>query len=728
MRKSRRFTLYGLTAAMALAIGAAPAFAGGDIDYVRANTGVLQQGETYDQFVVKYRDGAREKTSSAALLRSVNSAAARVVPPRAGAGMMRAAPLQARHERRLAVGADVVSFPQRLDYVQSKALIEQIAADPNVEYVEPVMRLQRLDVPNDTYWEEQWGLHTPAESGGGINLAPALSKATGEGVVVAVLDTGVTEHPDLSANVLFEEGYDFYDRVPGGYDPGDYLDGSEGCGPPAPSSWHGTHVAGTVAAVTNNNMGVASVAPGSAVLPVRVLGNCGGYSGDIADAIMWASGGSVPETPANQFKADVINMSLGGTAPAACPNVFKDALAYAHDQGVTVVVAAGNSDSDVTSENGVGRTMGNCSADLVVVGGVGPTGRRGGLTNSGQAEPGWGSSHGARVDVAAPMGSGWSPAEDQVLSTTNTGATVPESPAYSFGYGTSMASPHVAGLAALVISASEADLTPDEVKQIIKETTRPFPITPDKPIGTGIIDANAAVDYAIEGPPEPCDPEVEQCEPDATFIQNKQPVRGLSGTAGSETLYAIEVPEGVTGPLSIVTSGGRGDVSLYVSLDEEPSADDADWRSTRPGNNEVVRVNNPEAGTYYIKLVGVRDYSNLTLQARFEEPENGGPGCNELENGVPVTGISGDPQSEQFWTINVPAGTPTLTVAMAGGTGDADLYVRYGAQPTTTDWACRPYQFGNEETCTISNPTAGTWHVMIRGFSAFEGVSLTGSY
>src|SRR5690554_247790 len=726
MRKNRRFTLYALTAAVAMAFGTAPAFAGGDIDYVRANTGALQQRETYDRFVVKYREGATERTSTAALLRSVNSAAARLVPPRS-AGALRAAPLQARHERRLAVDADVVSFPQRLDFAQSKALIEQIAADPDVEYVEPVMRLVRLDVPNDPGWVDQWGLHTPAESGGGINLAPALDKATGEGVVVAVIDTGVTDHPDLSANVLFAGGYDFHDRIPGGYDPGDFRDGTEGCGGPSSSSWHGTHVSGTVAAVTDNGIGVAGVAPDAAVLPVRVLGPCGGWSTDISDAITWSAGGAVPDTPANAFKADVINMSLGGTAPAACPNVFKDAMAFAHGAGVTIVVAAGNSDSDVTGEAGVGRTMGNCSADIVVAGGVGPTGRRGGLTNSGQYEPGWGSSHGPRVDVAGPMGSGWLPNEDQVLSTTNAGQTVPGDPAYSFAYGTSMASPHVAGVAALVISASPVELSPEEVRTILRDSARDFPIPFDKLIGTGIVDANAAVDYAIEGPPEPCDPEVEQCEPDATMLVNKVPLPGQSGAAGSETLYAIEVPAGVTGLLNITTYGGSGNVSMYVSLDEEPQVDDSDWRSTRPGNTETVRINNPAAGVYYIKLAGA--YNNVTVQARFNAPDNGGgPGDNELENGVPVTGISGAASSEQFWTINVPAGTTSLSVVMAGGTGDADLYVNPGAPPTTDTWVCRPFLFGNNETCTIPNPQQGTWHVMIRGFSAFEGVSLTGSY
>lgn len=610
---NNKLALCALTVAMAATFGAAPAFAGGGIEYVRANIGVIEQGETYDRFVVKYREGSAQKANAATLLRSVNSAAARVAPAgRAGVGALRSAPLQARHERRLAVGADLISFTQRLDHAQAKALIEQIAADPNVEYVEPETTLVRLAEPNDTYWHYQWGLHTPDQSGGGINLPPALGKATGQGVIVAVLDTGVASHPDLDANVLFDQGYDFVDRIPGGYDSGDWC-GSD------PSSWHGTHVAGTVAAVTNNGMGVAGVAPDAAVLPVRVLGQCGGGGADIADGIVWASGGTVTGIPANEYKADVINMSLGGRNPGACPNLFKDALAFAHQEGVTVVVAAGNSDGDVTQAGGAGYTMGNCSTDIVVVGGVGPLGRRGGISSNGTVENGFGSSHGARVDVAGPMGSGWNTAEEQVISTVDVGGTVPEGPGYDFYYGTSMASPHIAGVAALVISASEEPLSPDEVKAILKDSARAFPAPVDKPIGTGIVDADAAVTLAIEGPPPPCDPEVEECEPpapEAIVLSNKVPMRGVTGGAGSETLYSIEVPAGVTGLLSITTSGGTGDVSMYVSFEDEPVADAADWSSTRPGNNETVRINNPAAGVYYIKLVGTGAYGNVTLQAR----------------------------------------------------------------------------------------------------------------
>ena len=611
MRVNKKSVVCGLSVAISMALAAPVAWAGGSLEYLRANTTALQAGDTYDEFVVKYRENAPQRADRTRLLQSVNTAASRALP---SAGKSNLA-LNAQFQRRLAVGADVVKMSRKLDQASAEALIRQIAADPSVEYVEPVMRMVRLETPTDPRWDEMWGLKTPAESGGGINLPPALDLARGNGVVVAVLDTGVTDHPDLTANVLFDAGYDFDERKPGGYDPGDWTDGSEGCGV-ASSSWHGTHVAGTVAALANNDIGVVGVAPESTILPVRVLGKCGGSSTNIADAIMWSSGASVAGVPDNAYKADVINMSLGGRNPAACPNVYRDALAYAASQNVTVVVAAGNSGVDVTEANGVGTTLGNCGPNQIVVGGVTPDGRRGGVLADGRVATSGGSSHGARVDVAGPMGLGWLPMEEQVLSTVNLGLEGPTQPGYDFYYGTSMASPHVAGVVALMISATDEVLTPDQIKEFLKESARPFPVAIDRPIGTGIVDAAAAVQYAIDGPPPPCEVD---CEPPATPIANATPLRSLTGGVGSETLYSIEVPAGVRGPLSIVTSGGSGDVSLHVSLDEAPG-ETGTWNSARPGNAETIRINAPEAGTYYIKLVGVRAYSNVTLQARFAAP------------------------------------------------------------------------------------------------------------
>lgn len=221
--------------------------------------------------------------------------------------------------------------------------------------------------------------------------------------------------------------------------------------------------------------------------------------------------------------------------------------------------------------------------------------------------------------------------------------------------------------------------------------------------------------------------EVGDLAPDATELTNRTPLSGQSGAAGAELLYSIEVPENVSGPLSITTSGGSGNVSLYVSRDVEPQADAYDYISQRPGNNEVVRIADVEAGIYYIKVVGQSAFANVTVQARHNPPSEGG-GDGSLRNGVPVTGLAGAAGTQQFWTIQVPAGTASLRVAMTGGTGDADLYLRYGAQPTTTAYDCRPFLSGNNETCTVANPQAGTYHVLVNAYSTFSGATLTATW
>jgi serine protease len=124
-------------------------------------------------------------------------------------------------------------------------------------------------------------------------------------------------------------------------------------------------------------------------------------------------------------------------------------------------------------------------------------------------------------------------------------------------------------------------------------------------------------------------------------------------------------------------------------------------------------------------LNGYAAYSNATLTGKYVSGPPGGDPA--LVNGVPVTGLSGGINSKQFWRIITPAGK-TLKIRTSGGTGDADLYVRFGARPTTSSYACRPYLIGNNETCTVSNTTAGEYYVMIRGYAAYSGVSLVGSY
>lgn len=249
--------------------------------------------------------------------------------------------------------------------------------------------------------------------------------------------------------------------------------------PASNSSWHGTHVAGTVAAVTNNAKGVAGVAYGSKVVPVRVLGKCGGYTSDISDAIIWASGGTVSGVPTNANPAEVINMSLGGSG--SCSSTYQNAINGAVGRGSTVVVAAGNSNTNVST-----AVPANCQNVVAVA----STTRQGGRSSF--------SNYGTGIDVAAPG--------SDIASTLNSGTTTPSTESYAIYSGTSMAAPHVAGVVAMMQAVAPSPLTPASVESMLKSTLRAFPVSIDQPIGNGIVDAQAAVAAAAGGgtsPPPP---------------------------------------------------------------------------------------------------------------------------------------------------------------------------------------------------------------------------------
>jgi len=540
----------------------------------------LQSAPTHQRFIVKYRDGSAPVANTTALASSLKTAAAGIASSQGRA-------LGLQQVRRLAVGSTVVRTDRALDQAESELLMRKLAADPNVEYVEVDQIMRATLTPNDTRFSEQWGFGT---SNASINVRPAWDKATGTGVVVAVIDTGITNHADLNANIL--PGYDFISdaamaRDGGGRDsnPNDEGDwyGANECGsgiPASNSSWHGTHVAGTVAAVTNNSTGVAGTAFNAKVVPVRVLGKCGGYTSDIADAIVWASGGTVSGVPANANPAEVINMSLGGGG--SCSTTYQNAINGAVGRGTTVVVAAGNSNTNVSS-----AVPANCP-NVIAVAATTSTGARASFSN-----------YGTGIDISAPGQS--------ILSTLNSGTTTPGSASYASYNGTSMAAPHVAGVVALMQSVAPSPLSPAQVESIIKSTARPLPGACSGGCGAGIIDADAAVTAAING--------------------------------------------------------------------------------TTPN-----------------------------------------PGGTVLQNNVPVTGLGAASGASLSYTVNVPAGSTQLRVAISGGSGDADLYLRQGSAPTDTVYTCRPYLSGNNETCTVNSPTAGTWYVRVKAYSTFSGVTVNAQY
>ena len=365
-----------------------------------------------------------------------------------------------------------------------EAIAARIAAQPGVEYAEPDSIMTIQQATNDPRIGEQWHYTAP---GTGIDAPGGWAEGTGSGVTVAVIDTGARPHADLAGNL--RPGYDFITdpavandgggRDADASDPGDWLTPAEAAAcrtTPRGSSWHGTHVAGTVAAVTDNAVGVAGVARGASIVPVRVLGKCGGTLSDIVDAIRWSAGLPVPGAPANANPAEVINLSLGGGG--ACGGAYQDAFDDVIAAGATVVVAAGNSDMDAS-----GFRPANCDG-VITVAATNRTGKRSYYSN-----------FGASVEIAAPGGETFVQS-DGVLSTANAGATVPAADAYLFYQGTSMAAPHVAGVAAILKSVAPS-ASPAQVLSAMENTAQPFPPGGTRPCstatcGAGIVDAGEA--------------------------------------------------------------------------------------------------------------------------------------------------------------------------------------------------------------------------------------------
>ncbi|MFC3550977.1 S8 family peptidase [Lysobacter cavernae] len=556
----------------------------------------------FDRFIVKYHDGAVAQRSTAALINTVNAAATR-----AGvAGMKTTANgtstvLGLQHMRKLATGADLIRLSRQLDQAETNALLEQLRADPAVKYAQPDFIKQRADfTPNDPRLDLQWHYTHPSA---GISAPAAWDTTAGEGAVVAVLDTGYLDHADLNANIV--AGYDFIidtevagdgdGRDADAHDTGDWVGGGR-------SSFHGTHVAGTVGAVTNNGLALAGVAFGAKVQPVRVLGHGGGYTSDIADAITWASGGSVDGVPDNTTPAEVLNLSLGGSGSCSQDSVTQEAIDGAVSRGVTVVVAAGNDNDDAAF-----HSPASCKG-VITVGASGIDGARSYFSN-----------YGASVSVTAPGGnatSGSDPNDRWIWSLGNSGTTTPvaspDGDRMVGMIGTSMASPHVAGVVALMQSAAVAAgrpaLTPAQVKTILRNTAKPFTVAPpvSKPQGPGIVNAAAAVEAATQDIP------VDQGE----LLSNRVALAGQTGAAGDAKLYKIVVPAGKTS-LNLRTYGGTGNVSIYVGYERMPSATSFDRKSAKPGNSEAVVITNPVAGTYYLSVVGETAFANVSVMGLY---------------------------------------------------------------------------------------------------------------
>jgi serine protease len=358
-------------------------------------------------------------------------------------------------------------------------------------------------VPQDPLFKDQWYLTAKY----GVNAQNAWSKTMGsKNVVVAVIDSGITAHPDLDNQVI--PGYDFVSDPSSSNDgdgwdannadPGDYF-GTEA------SSWHGTHVAGIIAA-QSNSIGVTGIAPNVKIQPIRALGSDGGNSADLIAALHWAAGIHVAGVPDNKTPAQVVNLSMGTDTNTPCrlrgqtTGATEDALAELKNAGITVITAAGN-----YSVPAYESYPGNCFP-TINVGATAFSGERAFYSNYSVLDT---TSQMVGVDISAPGGDenfpGDAPASSlgAIVSTMNDGLKGPGAPIYKPEQGTSMAAPVVAGVVALIYSV-KPKINFDKVWDVLKSTVTPFPAGSSCEVkgncGAGIVNAGAAVAAAAALP------------------------------------------------------------------------------------------------------------------------------------------------------------------------------------------------------------------------------------
>lgn len=397
---------------------------------------------------------------------------------------------------------------------------------------------------------------------------------------------------------------------------------------------HGTHVAGTVGGDTYG------IAKNVALVAVKVLDCSGsGSTSGVISGIDWVV--------SNAQQPAVINMSLGGSYSAA----LNLAVETASDAGIPVVVAAGNENSDACFSSPASEPA------AITVGASTNTDQRSSFSN-----------YGSCVDLFAPGSA--------ITSATNASDT-----ATGTWDGTSMASPHVAGVVALYLDAEYQD--------------------------SGTIPA--AADLA------------------AQLVTNATPDQ-ITDTAGSPNKLLFTTNDGNI-RLQVAKAGtGSGRVeSLPEGIDCG-----ADCSQVFPQDTNVALYADPDAGDSFDGWSGAgcsgTGSCSLTMDASKIVTATFSTPPPEISSGEPIANLSGPIGSTQYFAVQVPAGATDLVISISGGTGDADLYVRYGELPTAIAYDCRPYLYGNEETCTFPTPTSGTWYVRLHGWSSYSGVTVSADY
>ncbi len=398
--------------------------------------------------------------------------------------------LSLRSMRAIAKNLQVVELESQIAGESAQQALERLRADPDVQYAVADRAVYAHATSNDPLAPGQWYLTAAQPSA--INANSAWDATTGSnGVVIAVLDTGARfEHPDLRRASLggrLLPGYDFISANSGGgfftandgdgrdadpSDAGDWVATSEvkpGCNTSSNSSWHGTRVAGIIGALTNNSAGVAGISWGGWLLPVRVLGKCGGATSDILAAMLWAAGQHVDGVPDNPYPAQILNLSLG--SEGSCDAASADVVRMLSTQGVLVVASAGN-------EGGPVDSPANCPG-VAAIAGLRHIGTKVGF-----------SSLGPEIALSAPGGNcvnvNGGPCLFSIDTTSNDGLTTAGNNTYtdqtSFNVGTSFSAPIVSGIGALMLSVNGNLKSMQLIARLREGASKPFPVSTDSTV------------------------------------------------------------------------------------------------------------------------------------------------------------------------------------------------------------------------------------------------------
>jgi serine protease len=449
-------------------------------------------------------------------------------------------------ERQLGSRSHLLRLARKLTLTQARALANRLQQSGELQMVEfDLLMHAQANTPDDPGYAGppgQWNYFVPSVAHpAGLNLPGAWDITLGSASVdVAVIDSGSRPHIDLQPSL---PGYDFISstamandgdgRDSDAADSGDYAAAGDcGIGRPATaSSWHGTHVTGTIAALMNNQRYGTGIAPGVRILPIRVLGRCGGYLSDLIDALHWAVGIDVAGVPHNANPVRVINLSLG--AVGVCSVSLQNAIDEVNARGAIVVAATGN-DSDVNLQQPA-----NCNGVIAVTahtidGDVGDYANIGSQTTISAPGGGCGAASVACVEGQSDNGAA-------VYSLGNAGTTLPAEDSASLKYGTSMAVSHVVGSVALMLSLAPA-LTRDQIVTLLRQTARPFPagsacalINNAGLCGAGLLDTREALVAAASAASLPQSAPAQQA---SVSVSTVSPMGG-GGSMDNDTLLIL---------------------------------------------------------------------------------------------------------------------------------------------------------------------------------------------